>query len=165
MAPRDRSQFLMDFLPIRTRVVTREGIEIEGLKFSHEELQGEINPAVQRFVRLDPRDISRVYLEGHDGSYLTVPLRSGQAATGMSWWEWKAIRRCRTSRSGEVNGESKPRVTGRAPTRLRASRQNVRKTEWQALQAVQTLPAPDTRLRPVLRSDEESPLPQWEILD
>ena len=59
--PESRDRFLTDFLPIRSRVVTREGIEIDGLRFSHENLQGQVDPSVKRVIRVDPRDISRVY--------------------------------------------------------------------------------------------------------
>jgi putative transposase len=157
--PNSRERFLMDFLPVRTRVITREGIEIDGLRFSHESLQGEINPTVKRVVRVDPRDISRVYLETPDSPYLSIPLRANHTMPKMSWWEWKAIRRQRNGRSATYPLE--PVHT----TALRAGRARARKVEWRALQAIQALPAPDTRLRPVVRSDMDSPLPQWEILD
>jgi putative transposase len=61
--PSNKTRFLMDLLPVRNRVITREGIEIDGLRFSQEALQSEVNPHVQRVVRIDARDTSRVYLE------------------------------------------------------------------------------------------------------
>jgi putative transposase len=158
--PKSRDRFLMDFLPVRTRVVTREGIEIDGLRFSHGSLQGEINPNVKRVVRVDPRDISRVYLETPDGPYLSIPLMANRTMPNMSWWEWKAIRR---QRNGHVGTAAFEPV--HATTALRAGRARARRIEWQALQAIQSLPAPDTRLRPIVSSDVDSPLPQWEILD
>jgi putative transposase len=157
--PHSKERFLMDFLPVRTRVVTREGIEIDGLRFSHESLQSEINPTVKRVVRVDPRDISRVYLETPDGPYITIPLRADHTMPSLSWWEWKAIRRQRNTHTGTSLFEP-PHTTV-----LRADRARARRVEWQALQAIQSLPAPDTRLRPVVSSDIDSPLPQWEILD
>jgi len=164
--PTSKQRFLMDFLPIRSRVVTREGIEIEGLRFSHESLQDEVNPSVQRVIRIDPRDVSRVYLECTDGPYLTIPIRTGLNMPGMSWWEWKAIRQQRSakeSRGDELHHLVETGAVGKS--QLRNERQRARREEWQALQAIQALPAPKTSLHPLVRSDEDSPLPQWEILD
>ena len=156
----------MDFLPVRNRVVTREGIEIDGLRFSHESLATEINPNVQRVVRIDPRDISRVYLECTDGPYLTVPLRAAHSLNRMSWWEWTKVRRQRKSvESGQIERAYANADARELPSKLRVARQRVRRAEWQQLQAIQALPAPNTRLRPLIRSDEGSALPEWEILD
>jgi putative transposase len=160
--PNDRQRFLIDFLPVRARVVTREGIEIEGLHFSDQRLQCEIDPAVKRVVRIDPRDISRVYLESSAGAYLPVPLRAGHNLPPMSWWEWKSIRqsgRKALDRSFICNAP----IAINTP--LRAGRSRVRKEEWRALQSIQALPPPNTTMRAIVRSDEDSPLPQWEILD
>jgi putative transposase len=161
--PSSRERFLLDFLPIRNRVVTREGIEIDGLKFSHECLQSEIDPSVKRVVRVDPRDISHVYLENSAGPYLTIPLRAGHTMPKMSWWEWKAIRNKRTAVLGEAMMPDRRAPVSKTP--LRAGRVRVRKAEWQALQALQSLPPPNTALIPIVSSDTNSSLPQWEILD
>jgi hypothetical protein len=90
--PTRRSQLLFDFLPIQRRVITREGIEVHGLKYSHADLARQIDPGLKRVVRLDPRDISRIYLERTDNQYLTVPLQRN-TLPGMSWWEWRARRK------------------------------------------------------------------------
>lgn len=165
--PANRERFLMDFLPVRNRVVTREGIEIDGLRFSHECLQGEINPRVQRIVRIDPRDISRVYLECLDGQCLTVPLRADHAMHRMSWWEWRAVRKQRKSTKRQVVDVeyAASKTLEPLPSKLRLARQTVRQAEWRALQEIQALPVPDTKLSPLLSSDEDSALPEWEILD
>jgi putative transposase len=169
--PSSRERFLLDFLPVRSRVITREGIEIDGLRFSHESLQGEVNPTVKRVLRVDPRDTSCVYLETPQGPYLRIPLRAQHVTPKMSWWEWKAIRRQRhseeagSSRNVHSNELASDNHFGLRKTALRAGRARVRKTEWQALQAIQSLPVPDATMRPVFRSDSDSPLPQWEILE
>lgn len=157
--PNSRERFLLDFLPCRTRVVTREGIEIDGLRFSDGSLESEVNPRVKRVVRIDPRDISRVYLETHDGPYLTIPLRASHNMPKLSWWEWKGLRRRqRQDRAGAAQGPEK--------TALRAGRSRARKAEWKALQAIQALPPPKATLRPlVVSGDADSALPDWEILE
>lgn len=167
--PDSKERFLINFLPVRNRVVTREGIEIDGLKFSDHNLQKEVDPSVKRVVRVDPRDISRVYLESPTGPYLPVPLRAGFDMPAMSWWEWKATRQRRRTEGGRGSpGNAAITIdhSGSASeTQLRAGRLRARRAEWQALQAIQSLPPPNTIMRPIVRSDTDSPLPQWEILD
>lgn len=162
LLPSSRERFLIDFLPVRNRVVTREGIEIDGLHFSHDGLQVEVEPSIKRVVRLDPRDISRVYLEQATGPYQTVPLRAGYAMPPMSWWEWNAMRRARLKETEAIDPASS-RIS--RDSTLKAGRARVRKEEWKALQEIQSLPIPDTSLKPVVRSDSDPALLQWEILD
>jgi putative transposase len=166
--PPSPERFLIDFLPVRNRVVTREGIEVDGLRFSCGSLQSEVDPSIKRVVRIDPRDISRVYLEMRNGPYLTVPLRAGHGIPSMSWWEWRATRRRRKNGEDVANGwpehSSAPqeRKTG---TALRAGRARVRKAEWDALQAIQALPLPNTKLRQIVHGDKNTSQLEWEILD
>ena len=40
-----------------------------------------------------------------------------------------------------------------------------RKDQWQAVQALQALPIPDTSLRPLVRAEDAHDLPDWEILE
>jgi putative transposase len=169
--PIQRDRLLFDILPMKTRVITREGIEIEGLRFSHPDLQSEINPSKKRIVRIDPRDASRVYLEMTTGPYLAVPLQTDTRIAGMSWWEWRAIRR-----QGRAMAQPKPIASHAASaitpdghaqtvrTPMRISRAGARRAEWLAVQAIQAMPVPDTSLQPVIRSRECSNLP-WEILE
>jgi hypothetical protein len=90
----------------------------------------------------------------------------------MSWWEWKAIRRQRHAQGESlsvVDFDHNEFTTVNYPTigktALRVGRARARRAEWQALQAIQSLPTPDTSLRPIVCSDPDSPLPHWEILD
>ena len=169
--PARRDQFLFDFLPIQRRVITREGIEVHGLKYSHAELAHEIDPGCKRIVRLDPRDISRVYLARTDGQYLTVPLQR-RDLPGMSWWEWRALRKLsRLSRPAEQGtlgtrpGAQLPTNTSDSGTPLRRRRHAARKAEWQAVQALQSLPAPNVSLHPVVTSNSNAEQLSWEILE
>jgi putative transposase len=169
--PARRDQFLFDFLPIQRRVITREGIEVHGLKYSHAELAHEIDPGCKRIVRLDPRDISRVYLARTDGQYLTVPLQR-RDLPGMSWWEWRALRKLsRLSRPAEQGtlgtrpGAQLPTNTSDSSTPLRRRRHAARKAEWQAVQALQALPAPNVSLHPVVTSNSNAEQLSWEILE
>jgi putative transposase len=168
----NKNTFLIDYLPLRQRVVSREGIEVDALKFSCADLQPQINPSVPRIVRIDPRDISRVYLESATGSYLTVPLLR-KDLPAMSWWEWKSWRRHQRNAT-----QSDPAGTwsyfpsagiaalqSRSSTQMSAGRTKARKEQWQAIQALQALPTPDTSLHPLVRGEEAHELPDWEILE
>jgi putative transposase len=162
--PARRQQFKFDFLPVRRRVVSREGIEIEGLKFSHPQLQAEIEPTQKRVVRLDPRDLSRVYLEMHDSSYLVVPLQRKDLPS-MSWWEWRAIRR--RERLHSMASSERPESFGylSAPTPLRRRRLAARKTAWAEIQKLQALPTKDTSLKLIEATEPAGDLPGWELLE
>ena len=97
--PAIRAKFLLDFLPPVRRIVGREGIEIYGLRYSSPALAPEVQPGISRVVRFDPRDLSRVYLERADATYLTVPLRDPTGPV-MSLWEWRARRKRQRRRAG-----------------------------------------------------------------
>lgn len=169
--PRHRDQFLLDFLPLRRRVISREGIELGRLKFSNAELEREIDPNVKRVIRFDPRDISRVYLEREGGTYLTVPVRRNDLA-GMSWWEWRAMKRRRVQPTpsssvfpSTAGLNSLEEATARQETPMRRRKLVARKAEWQELQALQALPVRDVSLQPTTTSEPSNELPAWEILE
>jgi putative transposase len=169
--PLRRQHFLLDFLPIERRVITREGIEVQGLKFSHAELAREIDPGRQRIVRLDPRDISRIYLARTDDQYLTVPLQR-RDLPAISWWEWRALRKLwRQPRHAEPGTPSTRPYLQSLPnalqgaTALRRRRHAARKAEWQAVQALQALPAPNVSLSAVVSSNSDVEQLSWEILE
>jgi putative transposase len=172
VVPSSKGSFLIDYLPLRQRVVSREGIEIDALKFSCAELQPEINPSITRVVRIDPRDISRVYLEAGAGDYLTVPLLR-KDLPAMSWWEWRAWRKLQRNAAqsnldgswSELPSTSIKLLESTSTTQMRAGRHKARKDEWEAVQAIQALPVPDTTLRPIARSEGTLDLLDWEILE
>lgn len=97
--PADNNRFRCEFLPLRRRVVGREGIELFNLKYSDETLVPEVALGIQRIVRFDPRDPSHVYLERKDKSPPAVRLRDRQLPA-LSLWEWNAFQRQRGEFSG-----------------------------------------------------------------
>jgi len=167
--PRDVRRFRLDFLPLQQRVIGREGIELFGLKYSCAELEPEIHLAKRRVVRFDPRDLSSVYLERLGAQPLEVPLRDHRLPS-MSIWELKAIRRgaprVLSNSDPEALRDALNRAAGRSllPTPMRARRQDARRRVWQQVQALSSLPAPDTRLDVVVASEDVESLP-WEVLE
>ena len=170
--PENPARFRCDFLPLRRRVVGREGIELFNLKYSAECLATEVALGKLRVVRFDPRDISRVYLE-HEGRHpMVVPLRDASLPP-MSMWEWNALRRQRPSLSQLPDAEivrkelmAPESTAGTAPKRsLRARRRAARAAAWREVQAIAELPAPDTTMEPTLTSTDNSGSFAWEVLE
>jgi putative transposase len=169
--PVRRNQFIVDFLSVQRRVIGREGIEVHGLQFSHPDLANEIDPGCRRTVRLDPRDISRIYLERPDRSYLTVPLRR-RDLPGMPWWEWRGLRK-HERRPVSIEHPRRTRELPMAPvgaapregTVLRRNRRAARQAEWQVVQALQALPQPDVTLQTVMGAERDAEQLSWEILE
>ena len=85
--------FLVDFLPVIRRTLTRSGFVIDHVQYYCDALKPWIARREQlgRFVlRRDPRDISRVWaLDPDGGAYLEVPYRT-LARPPISAWEQRA---------------------------------------------------------------------------
>ena len=169
--PGDQKTFLLDFLPTFRRVIGREGIEIFGLRYSDRTLASEVDPGRPRIIRIDPRNLSHAYLERPGGEYVRVPLRDRRWPS-MSLWEWKALRKQHRAFAAGGDGEHIGKAlvflenaAGRAPTRLRRSRDAARRADWRALQAIQVLPGPAVLLEPTLVSEAASGDFAWEVLE
>ena len=72
-APRD---FRIGFLPAEQRLVQRTGIEMWGLRYSHDKLADMVATNVRYPVRFDPRDIRHVYVQLESGEFIEVPCVS-----------------------------------------------------------------------------------------
>jgi putative transposase len=168
---RDRMKFLLDFLPAPRRVVGREGIELFGLKYSHSSLAPHVNLGLQRVIRYDPRDISRIYLELPAGQYLAVPLRD-RSLPPLSLWEWRAIKKFQRTVATRGDGEQIGRAilclghgVAKMDTPLHRKRRAARRAEWQAIQTLQALPVQSVSLSATLASEPNSEELDWEILE
>lgn len=70
--PHDPGQFLKDFLPFEERFVRRDGIHLFGLRYWDDVLSPWAGRGQRVRVRYDPRDLSRVQVEGADDFVWTV---------------------------------------------------------------------------------------------
>lgn len=70
--PHDPGQFLKDFLPFEERFVRRDGIHLFGLRYWDDVLSPWAGRGQRVRVRYDPRDLSRVQVEGADSFAWTV---------------------------------------------------------------------------------------------
>jgi putative transposase len=136
--PADRQDFLVRFLPSEMRTVTREGVRLFALRYQSHELEQLIAPGKPRFVRYDPRDLSRIFVEDDDRRTLAVPL-SDRHWPVMSLWEWEEIRRRQLAGSHGGDAEWVARalranqalIEGRANAgRLRDRRRLERARQW-----------------------------------
>ncbi len=71
--PRDEVQFLYDFLPFEERRIRRDGVRLFGLRYWDDVLSPWAGRLDRRLrVKYDPRDLSRVFVEGPDGEHWPV---------------------------------------------------------------------------------------------
>ena len=71
--PHDDTQFLYDFLPFEERSIRRDGVHLFGLRYWDDVLSpwaGRLERALR--VKYDPRDLSRVFVEGPDGEHWPI---------------------------------------------------------------------------------------------
>jgi putative transposase len=89
----NETAFLVDFLPVIRRTITRTGFRIDHVQYFCDALKPWIaqRERLGRFViRRDPRDISRIWVLDPDGTtYLQVPYRT-LAHPPISVWEQRA---------------------------------------------------------------------------
>jgi putative transposase len=103
----NEAAFLVDFLPVLRRTLTRTGFVIDHVRYFCDALKPWIarRDRLDRFViRRDPRDISRVWVLDPDGRvYLEVPYRT-LAHPPVSLWEHRAaVERLRTQGRAQVD--------------------------------------------------------------
>ena len=117
--------FLVDFLPVIRRTLTRTGFVIDHVRYYCDALKPWIARRGQlgRFViRRDPRDISRIWVLDPDGTtYLQVPYRTLSHPPISAWEQRAAVARLREQGRAQVDEDALFRMAGqmRAITRDR----------------------------------------------
>jgi putative transposase len=106
----NEAAFLVDFLPVIRRTLTRTGFVIDHVHYFCDGLKPWIarRDRLDRFViRRDPRDISRVWVLDPDGQfYLEVPYRT-LTHPPISMWEHKAaVARLRAAGQAQVDEDA-----------------------------------------------------------
>ena len=99
--------FLVDFLPVIRRTLTRTGFVVDHVQYYRDALKPWIarREELDRFVlRRDPRDISRIWvLDPDGGAYLEVPYRTLSRPPISAWEQQAAVRRLRELGRAEVD--------------------------------------------------------------
>jgi len=150
--------FLVDFLPVIRRAITRTGFRIDHVQYFSDALKPWIarRERLGRFViRRDPRDLSRIWVLDPDGaSYLQVPYRT-LAHPPISVWEQRAaVARLREAGRAQVDEDALFRMVEQmraitdtaTKTTRRARRDAQRRTATPArATAPGPIPPPDPR--------------------
>lgn len=82
----DPRRFLIDFLPIARRMIRRDGVALHSIGYWADVLTTWIGHPEPMIVRYDPRDLSRIYLLGPDGTYYDLSYRD-LGRPPISLWE------------------------------------------------------------------------------
>jgi putative transposase len=103
----NESAFLVDFLPVIRRTLTRTGFVIDHVHYFADALKPWIarRADLGRFViRRDPRDLSRIWVLDPDGaSYLEVPYRTLSHPPVSVWEHRAALERLRAEGRAQVD--------------------------------------------------------------
>jgi putative transposase len=71
--PSDIRSFMVNFLPLETRILQKDGIHLFNIRYWSERLPLLAKPRESMIVRYDPRNLSRVFVLGYDKRYHEVP--------------------------------------------------------------------------------------------
>jgi putative transposase len=115
--PRDRTRFLLDFLPYEERTLQKTGVQLLGFEYASPQLRAyRVRRKTRLRVKYDPRDISRVWVEAVPGTFIEARWRQlGQPP--MSKWERERALKALAARG---RSERDARAIGRAVLEQRA---------------------------------------------
>lgn len=132
--------FLVDFLPVFRRTLTRTGFQIDHVQYYSDALKPWIarRRHLEKFLlRRDPRDISRIWALDPDGTaYVQVPYRTLSRPPISAWEQKAATDRLREQGRGQVDEnalfamvEQMRRLTEEAAAKTRGARKARRDLE------------------------------------
>ncbi len=91
----DPRRFLIDFLPMERRLVRRDGVFLHSIGYWSDVVRTWIGHPEPMIVRYDPRDLSRIYLLGPDGTYYDLSYRDLRRPPISLWEHRLALKRLR----------------------------------------------------------------------
>jgi putative transposase len=128
--------FLVDFLPVLRRTLTRTGFVIHHVRYFADALKPWIarRESLSRFlIRRDPRDISRIWVLEPEGQfYLEVPYRTMSRPAITLWEQRQALARLKERGREQVDEAAVFRMVERMRTIARDARQTTRKVRRDA---------------------------------
>lgn len=102
----DPRRFLIDFLPIVRRRIRRDGVALHSIAYWADVLGTWIGHPDPMIVRYDPRDLSRIYLLGPDGTYYDLSYRDLRRPPISLWEHRLALKRLREDGRSLVDEEA-----------------------------------------------------------
>lgn len=152
--------FLVDFLPVIRRRITRTGFVIDHVHYFANVLKPWIarRDREEKFIiRRDPRDISRVWvLEPEGTAYVEVPYRTVSHPAVTLWEHRQALARLRQQGRDQVNEEALFRMIDQM-REITATAQRATRRSRRDLQRRRHLPASGTVKTPAAPPDEMLP--------
>ena len=132
----DEAAFLIDFLPVIRRSLTRTGFVIDHVRYFSDALK----PWIARrdhlsafLIRRDPRDVSRVWVLEPEGKYyLEVPYRTLAHPAVTLWEQRRALARLRELGHEKVDEASLFRMIGQMRDIVAMAQKATRKTRREA---------------------------------
>ncbi|MEC5193020.1 MULTISPECIES: Mu transposase C-terminal domain-containing protein [unclassified Arthrobacter] len=152
--------FLVDFLPVIRRRITRTGFVIDHVHYFANVLKPWIarRDREEKFIiRRDPRDISRVWvLEPEGTAYVEVPYRTVSHPAVTLWEHRQALARLRQQGHDQVNEEALFRMIDQM-REITATAQRATRRSRRDLQRRRHLPVSGTAKTPAAPPDEMLP--------
>ena len=99
----DPRRFLIDFLPIERRLIRRDGVSLHSIGYWSDVLTTWVGDQERMIVRYDPRDLSRIYLLGPDGTYYDLSYRDLRRPPISLWEHRLALKRLREDGRAQVD--------------------------------------------------------------
>ena len=87
--PGDPRRFLMSFLPVERRTMQRSGLHVNNIRYWADVLPAVLKVNDKVNVRVDPRNLARIYVRGRDGKCIDVP-DADLRHPPITLWEQKA---------------------------------------------------------------------------
>lgn len=157
--------FLVDFLPVFRRKLTRTGFVLDHVHYFTNALKPWIarREALERFlIRRDPRDISRIWVLDPEGTaYIEVPYRTMSNPAVSVWEHRQALARLRERGAGQVDGAVLFRMIEQMRTISETAQKTTKRTRRERQRRTQAgttsaRPSPAVPQPPVVPTDSEA---------
>ena len=152
----DPRRFLIDFLPIERRLVRREGVLLNSIGYWSDVLRTWIGHPEPMIIRYDPRDLSRIYLQGPDGVYYDLAYRDVRRSPISRWEHRRAVKRLREDGYAHVDEgaifrtvDAMRAITDEATAATKGARRERERRRRAATGAVPTAPSHRASEQPI----------------
>jgi putative transposase len=165
----DPRRFLIDFLPIERRLIRREGVSLHSIYYWADVLSTWVGHPDKMIVRYDPRDLSRIYLQGPDGTYYDLSYRDLRRPPISLWEHRLALKRLREEGRAHVDEAAIFRAIGTmreitdAAVRASKTARRQRERRLRVIQGGQSTPRAATPSLVVVEPTRAGPQPPIEI--
>jgi putative transposase len=104
--PSDSRRLLLSFLPVVRRTLQRSGLYVNNIRYCSDVLPPIAPVGEEVFLRVDPRNLSKVYVRARDGAYVDVPYADIRYPPISLWEQRAAAKGLREERVTRVRQEA-----------------------------------------------------------